>query len=203
MPRRAETTLDFGGALVARVITRRGPVVVAGFEVVEAGLVIWGLRFVAVFDGRRGRCETALDSWIAGSFLGRSSSSSPELVAFRFKLAIVGKDEEEEEAKAAKEITDDPKFRFSWSVCSLGKRDIWTFACWIRRTRSSVESEPRSHHCHVTLVVFSRASIRCHGRDHRTGAVPGEVQGELRSDRLGLELNSFLQAREVYTKVAE
>jgi hypothetical protein len=40
--------LDFGGALVARVITRRGPTVfvVGGFDVVEAGFMDWRSRLV-------------------------------------------------------------------------------------------------------------------------------------------------------------
>ena len=124
--------LDFGGALVARVITRRGPlvVVVDGFEVVEPGFMDCKLRLVAVFDGRSGSCETVVDSWIAGSFLGRSWSSSPELIAFRFKLAITGRDEDKDEDKVedGKEIADGPTATFSRSVCSLGKRDIFTFA---------------------------------------------------------------------------
>lgn len=123
-PRREETALDFGGALVARVITRRGPVV-GGFKVMDAGLMSCELRLVAVFDGRSGSCETAVDSWIAGSFLGRSWSSSPELTAFRFKLVILGRNRDEDEAEVAREIAGGP---FSRSVCSLGKRDILTFA---------------------------------------------------------------------------
>lgn len=123
VPRREEMELDFGGALVARVITRRGPpVTVGGFKVVGAGLMDCELMLVAVFDGRSGSCETAVDSWIAGSFLGRSWSSSPKLIAFRFKLAIVvGRDEAEDE----REIADEPTVKFSWSACSLGKRDIF------------------------------------------------------------------------------
>ena len=56
--------LDFGGALVARVITRRGPVVVlvGGFEIIEAGLKDCELRLAAVFDGRSGSCESVVDS---------------------------------------------------------------------------------------------------------------------------------------------
>lgn len=70
VPRREEIVLDLGGALVARVITRRGPmVVVGGFKAVEAGC---RFRLAAVLDGRSGSCETVVDSWIAGSFLGRS-----------------------------------------------------------------------------------------------------------------------------------
>ena len=136
VPRREETALDFGGALVARVITRRGPVValVGGFEVVEVGLMDCKLTLAAVFDGRSGSCETAADSWIAGSFLGRSWSSSPELTAFRFKLAILDKNKEEDEAEVGREIAGGPTPTFSWSVCSLGKRDILTFACLERRT---------------------------------------------------------------------
>ena len=131
VPRREEMALDLGGALVARVITRRGPlVIVGGFDVVKAGLMDCKLMLVAVFDGRSGSCGIVVDSWIAGSFLGRSWSSSPELIAFRFKLAmVVGRDEAEDE----REITDGPTVKFSWSVCSLGKRDILTFAC-LRRT---------------------------------------------------------------------
>lgn len=126
VPRREETVLDLGGALVARVITRRGPmVVVGGFKVVEAGC---RFRLAAVFDGRSGSCETVADSWIAGSFLGRSCSSSPELVAFRFKLAMVGKDDDDDREEDGKEIAGGPMVTFSWSVCNLGKRDILTFA---------------------------------------------------------------------------
>lgn len=118
--------LDLGGALVARVITRRGPlVIVGGFKAVEAGLVDWELMLVAVFNGRSGSCETVVDSWMAGSFLGRSWSSSSEFIAFLFKLVIaVGRDDTEDE----REIADEPTARFSWSACSLGKRDILTFA---------------------------------------------------------------------------
>lgn len=161
MPRREETALDFGGALVARVITRRGPVVVvvSVFEIVEAGLMSCVLRLVAFFDGRRGSCETAADSWIAGSFLGRSWSSSPELTAFRFKLAILCRNKDEDEAEVVRDIADGPTFTFSWSACSLGKRDILTFACLERRTTTSVESEPCSHRNHVTFVTPSRASV--------------------------------------------
>ena len=135
---REETVVDLGGALVARVITRRGPVVifVGGFEVVDAG---W--RLVAVFDGRSGSCEAAVDSWIAGSFLGRSWSSSPELTAFRFKLAMTGREDDEEREEDGKEIVGGPTVTFSWSACSLGKRDILTFERLGRRTKS----EPRSH----------------------------------------------------------
>ena len=133
VPRREEMVFDLGGALVARVITRRGPmvVVVDGFEAAGTG---WRFMLVAVFDGRRGSCETAVDSWMAGSFLGRSWSSSPELVAFRFRLAITGKDEDEDRAEDGKEIAGGPTPTFSWSVCSLGKRDILTFARLRRRT---------------------------------------------------------------------
>jgi len=93
VPRREETAFDLGGALVARVITLRGPlVVVGGFEVVETGLASFELTLAVVFDGRSGSCVTVVDSWIAWSFLGRSWSSSPELMAFRFKLAIAGRD---------------------------------------------------------------------------------------------------------------
>ena len=118
--------LDFGGALVARVITRRGPTVavVGGFDVVEAGFMDWRFRLAAVFDGRSGSCETVVDSWMAGSFLGRSWSSSPELMAFRFKLAITGRDDDEDKAEDEKENAGGATVTFSWSVCSLGKRDI-------------------------------------------------------------------------------
>lgn len=130
-PRREEMALDFGGALVARVITRRGPVVVVegGFEATEAGLMGWGLRLVAVFDGRSGSWDTAADSWIAGSFLGRSWLSSPKLKAFRFKLAILGRSRDEDEVEVTREIAGGFTLTFSLSVCSLGKRDILTFAC--------------------------------------------------------------------------
>jgi hypothetical protein len=164
VPRREETALDFGGALVARVITRRGPVVilVGGLEVLEAGFMGWELRLVAVFDGRSGSCETVADSWIAGSFLGRSWSSSSELRAFRFKLAILDRNKDEDEVEVVREIADGPTFTFSWSVCSLGKRDILTFARLERRTTSSVESEPCFHRRHVTFVNISRASPHHH-----------------------------------------
>lgn len=138
-PRREDTALDLGGALVARVITRRGPAVVieGGFEDVEAGLVGCEFRLVAVFDGRSGSCETTVDSWMAGSFLGRSwSSSSPELAAFRFKLVIASIDEYEDE----RDIPDCPTVAFSWSICSLGKRDILTFARL--RTRTTPRLNP-------------------------------------------------------------
>ena len=127
--------LDLGGALVARVMTLRGPIA-DGFEVVEVGLMDCEARLVAVFDGRRGSCETVVDSWIAGSFLGRSWSSSPELIAFRFKVAITGRDEDEVEVEDDKEIADGPTVTFSWSVCSLGKRDMFTFARLRRGTTS-------------------------------------------------------------------
>jgi len=138
-PRREDRALGLGGALVARVITRRGPVVVVvgGFEVVEVGLAGCEFRLVAVFDGRSGSCETAVDSWMAVSFLGRSwSSSSPELMAFRFKLAIVGIDETEDE----RDIAGGPTVTFSWSMCNLGKRDIFTFARL--RTRTTPRLNP-------------------------------------------------------------
>ena len=108
VPRREEIALDLGGALVARVITRRGPVVVVvdGFEVVGAGFMDCKLRLAVVFDGRSGSCEAVADSWIAGSFLGRSWSSSPWLIAFRFKLAIPGRDEDEEGPEVVRENID-------------------------------------------------------------------------------------------------
>ena len=144
--------LDLGGALVARVITRRGPVVVVGgFEVVEAGCR-FGL--VTVFDGRSRNCEIAVDSWIAGSFLGRSCSSSPEFVAFRFKLGITGKDEDEEKGRVedGNEIGDGPMFSFSWSVCSRGKRDILTF---LRAFREKNHSLGRNR------TAFARGHVTC------------------------------------------
>ena len=85
------------------------------------GLVDCELTLGAVFDGRRGSCETVVDSWIAWSFLGRSWSSSPELRAFRFKLAIMGRDGGGDNEK---EITGGATVAFSRSACSLGKRDI-------------------------------------------------------------------------------
>ena len=130
-PRREETALDFGGALVARVITLRGPVdaVVGGFDATKAGFGGCELRLVAIFDGRSGSCEVVVDSWMAGSFRGRSWSSSPEPIAFRFKLAILSGKIDEDEVEVAMEIVDVPTLTFSWSVCSLGKRDILRFAC--------------------------------------------------------------------------
>ena len=181
VPGREETVVDLGGALVARVITRRGPVVDVGcFDVAE---VCCRFRLAAVFDGRSGSCETAADSWIAGSFLGRSWSSSPELTAFRFKLAMTGRDEDEDKEEDGKEIVGGPTVTYSWSVCSLGKRDILTF----ERLRRSTKSEPRSHPGHVIFVNFSRASPHHHvrGRPH-TRAVPSEVQGALWLVALGL-----------------
>lgn len=135
VPRREDTALDFGGALVARVITRRGPVVVVmgGFEAAEAGLMSCELRLVAGFNGRSGSCEAVVDSWMAGSFLGRSWSSSPELIAFRFKPAMLCRNRDEDEEEVAREIADGPTFAFSLSVCSLGKRDILTFACFEKK----------------------------------------------------------------------
>lgn len=182
VPGREQMTLDFGGALVARAITRRGPVVVlvGGFEFIEAGLTDCELRLVAVFNGRSGSCETVVDSWMAGSFLGRSWSSSSELTAFRFKLAMFDRNSDEDEVEVVREIADGPTFTFSWSVCSLGKRDILTFARLERRTTSSGESEPCFHRCHVTDVNFSRASDPHHVRGCLTvgaRAIPGEVQG--------------------------
>ena len=150
-----------GGALVARVITRRGPVavVVGGFEAVEAGCEF---RLVAIFDGRRGRCETAADSWIAGSFLGRSWSSSPELTAFRFKLTIVGREEDEDRADDGKEIADGPTVTFS---CSLGKRDILTFAR-LREEPLLGRIRTAFSHGHVTFVILSRAFTHDHVRGY-------------------------------------
>lgn len=100
---------------------------------------------VAVFSGRSGSCETVADSWIAGSFLGRSWSSSSEFIAFRFRLVIaVGRDNAEDE----REIADEPTAKFSWSACSLGKRDILAFA------RLRTRTTPRLNPNRVLTVVM-------------------------------------------------
>ena len=64
------------------------------------------LRLVAVFDGRSGSCEAVADSCMAGSFLGRPWSPSPWLMAFRFKLAIPGRGEDEEGPEGVGENID-------------------------------------------------------------------------------------------------
>ena len=56
-----------GVRFVAQAMTFQGPTI-DGFKVVD-----WmgcKAQFVAVFNGQRGGCETIIDPWIVGSFLG-------------------------------------------------------------------------------------------------------------------------------------
>ena len=59
-------------------------------------------------------------------------------MAFRFKLAIPGRNERGEGPEVVRENIDWPTLSPSRSVCSRGKRDILRFACFGRRDLGKV-----------------------------------------------------------------
>jgi hypothetical protein len=71
------------------------------------------------------------------------------LIAFRFKPVIPDKDEEEEGTEVVKEKMVEPTLSFSRSVCSLGKRDILTFACFGKKNHN-----PRLNPNRVLTIVM-------------------------------------------------
>jgi hypothetical protein len=144
---------------------------------------------------------------MAGSFLGRSWSSSPELIAFRFKAGHNGQRRRRRQSGGEKENAGGPTVTFSWSVCSLGKRDI--LRSRVLRRRTTLRLNPnRVLTSSCDFVFSSRASLTTMSDSEAAPPIPSHTEAKF---KVSCQLDAFgcqssmhdPQAREVYTKVAE